>query len=110
MATSNSRGSEFDTSSIHVYETAEGFGTFGDIYQQMLTDNLVNVVNISYGLNEDYVNGFDRVRAYIERMESVSGAEGSGDGDEKTIRRQPAGRGLRRNAPDARCRAHLRHV
>jgi subtilase family serine protease len=70
-ATSNSRGSEFDTSSIHVYETAEGFGTFGDIYQQMLTDNLVNVVNISYGLNEDYLNGLGLVSAWHGKFNSM---------------------------------------
>ncbi len=63
-ATSNSRGSFQDTSSIHVYETATGFGTFGDIFQQMLTDNVVNVVNISYGLNEDYLNGFGLVTSW----------------------------------------------
>jgi subtilase family serine protease len=63
-ATSNSRGSYQDTSSIHVYETATGFGTFGDIFQQMLTDNVVNVVNISYGLNEDYLNGLGLVSSW----------------------------------------------
>jgi hypothetical protein len=63
-ATSNSRGSYLDTSSIHVYETATGFGTFGDIFQQMLTDNLVRVVNISYGLDEDYLNGFGLVSSW----------------------------------------------
>jgi hypothetical protein len=72
-ATSNSRGSEFDTSSIHVYETAEGFGTFGDIYQQMLTDNLVNVVNISYGLNEDYLNGLGLVSAWHGKFNMMLG-------------------------------------
>jgi|HubBroStandDraft_6_1064221.scaffolds.fasta_scaffold13474_2 hypothetical protein len=63
-ATSNSRGSYLNTSSIHVYETAKGFGTFGDIYEQMLTDNLVRVVNISYGLNEDYLNGLGLVSSW----------------------------------------------
>ena len=51
-AMSNSRGSYVDTSLIWVYEAAEGFGDFGTVYQQMVTDNLVRVVNISYGLSE----------------------------------------------------------
>src|SRR5271170_6950776 len=72
-ATSNSRGSEFDTSSIHVYETANGFLSFGDIYQQMLTDNLVNVVNISYGLNEDYLNGLGLVSAWHGKFNMMLG-------------------------------------
>jgi hypothetical protein len=63
-ATSNSRGAYQNTSSIHVYETAEGFGTFGDIFQQMLTDNLVRVVNISYGLPEDYLNSYGLVSSW----------------------------------------------
>ncbi len=70
-ATSNSRGSEYDTSSIHVYETANGFLSFGDIYQQMLTDNLVNVVNISYGLNEDYLNGLGLVSAWHGKFNTM---------------------------------------
>ena len=72
-ATSNSRGSEYDTSSIHVYETANGFLSFGDIYQQMLTDNLVNVVNISYGLNEDYLNGLGLVSAWHGKFNMMLG-------------------------------------
>jgi hypothetical protein len=63
-ATSNSEGAFQNTSSIHVYETAQGFGTFGDIFQQMLTDNVVNVVNISYGLPEDYLNSFGLVNSW----------------------------------------------
>jgi hypothetical protein len=70
-ATSNSRGSEFDTSSIHVYETANGFLSFGDIFQQMLTDNLVNVVNISYGLPEDYLSGLGLVSAWHGKFDSM---------------------------------------
>ena len=72
-ATSNSRGSEYDTSSVHVYETANGFLSFGDIYQQMLTDNLVNVVNISYGLNEDYLNGLGLVSAWHGKFNQMLG-------------------------------------
>jgi hypothetical protein len=70
-ATSNSRGSEFDTSSIHVYETANSFFSFGDIYEQMLTDNLINVVNISYGLDEDYLNGLGLVGAWHGKFDSM---------------------------------------
>jgi Pro-kumamolisin, activation domain/Abnormal spindle-like microcephaly-assoc'd, ASPM-SPD-2-Hydin len=51
-ATSNSRGSYIDTSLIWVYEAAQGFGDFGTLFQQMLNDNRVRVVNISYGLSE----------------------------------------------------------
>ncbi len=52
VATSNSRGSYQDTAQVWVYEAASGFGSFGTLYQQMLTDNHVRVVNISYGLAE----------------------------------------------------------
>jgi len=48
IATSNSFGSEFDTAQVFTYEAAQGFGDFGAVYEQMLTDNLVRVVNISY--------------------------------------------------------------
>lgn len=51
-ATSNSRGSYVDTSFVWVYEAAQGFGDFGTLFQQMLNDNFVRVVNISYGLSE----------------------------------------------------------
>jgi Pro-kumamolisin, activation domain/Abnormal spindle-like microcephaly-assoc'd, ASPM-SPD-2-Hydin len=51
-ATSNSRGSYVDTSLIWVYEAAQGFGDFGTLFQQMVNDNNVRVVNISYGLSE----------------------------------------------------------
>jgi Pro-kumamolisin, activation domain/Bacterial Ig-like domain (group 3) len=51
-ATSNSRGSYVDTSYIWVYEAAQGFGDFGTLFQQMVNDNFVRVVNISYGLSE----------------------------------------------------------
>ena len=51
-ATSNSRGSYIDTSLVWVYEAAQGFGDFGTLFQQMVNDNLVRVVNISYGLSE----------------------------------------------------------
>ena len=51
-ATSNSRGSYIDTSLIWVYEAAQGFGDFGTLFQQMVNDNKVRVVNISYGLSE----------------------------------------------------------
>jgi len=64
LATSNSRGSYLDTSSIHNYEAAKGFGSFGDVFNQMVTDNVVKVVNISYGLPEDYLNGFGLVSAW----------------------------------------------
>jgi hypothetical protein len=52
LATSNSRGSYVDTSFIWVYEAAEGFGDFGAVFQQMVNDNYIRVVNISYGLPE----------------------------------------------------------
>jgi hypothetical protein len=51
-ATSNSRGSFVDTSLVWVYEAAQGFGDFGTLFQQMVTDNKIRVVNISYGLSE----------------------------------------------------------
>jgi len=54
IATSNSRGSYLDTAQVWTYEAAKGFGDFGTLYQQMLTDNHVRVVNISYGLSENY--------------------------------------------------------
>jgi len=52
IATANSRGSYLDTAQVWVYEAASGFGGFGTVYQQMLTDNKVRAVNISYGLAE----------------------------------------------------------
>ncbi len=52
LATSNSRGSYVDTSFIWVYEAAQGFGDFGTVFQQMVNDNYIRVVNISYGLPE----------------------------------------------------------
>jgi len=52
IATANSRGSYLDTAQVWVYESASGFGGFGTVYQQMLTDNKVRAVNISYGLAE----------------------------------------------------------
>ena len=52
LATSNSQGSYVDTSLIWVYEAAQGFGDFGTLFQQMVNDNYVRVVNISYGLSE----------------------------------------------------------
>ena len=52
LATSNSRGSYVDTAFIWVYEAAEGFGDFGTVFQQMVNDNYIRVVNISYGLPE----------------------------------------------------------
>jgi len=72
-ATSNSEGSYLDTSSIHVYETANGFLSFGDIFQQMLKDNVVNVVNISYGLNEDYLNGLGLVSSWHSMFNQMIG-------------------------------------
>ena len=92
-ATSNSRGSEYDTSSIHVYETANGFLSFGDIFQQMLTDNLVNVVNISYGLPEDYLNGLGLVSAWHGKFNMMLGA---GVDDHGGVRRQWSQRRMRR--------------
>ncbi len=52
IATSNSFGAGSDTAQVYNYEAAQGFGDFGTVYQQMLNDNLVRVVNISYGLSE----------------------------------------------------------
>ena len=52
LATSNSFGAGTDTAQIYNYEAAQGFGDFGTVFQQMLNDNLVRVVNISYGLSE----------------------------------------------------------
>lgn len=52
IATANSRGSYLDTAQVWVYEAASGFGGFGTVFQQMLTDNKVRAVNISYGLAE----------------------------------------------------------
>jgi hypothetical protein len=52
IATSNSFGAGSDTAQVYNYEAANGFGDFGTVYQQMLNDNLVRVVNISYGLSE----------------------------------------------------------
>jgi hypothetical protein len=54
LATSNSRGSYVDTAFVWVYEAAEGFGDFGTVFQQMVTDNYIRVVNISYGLPESW--------------------------------------------------------
>lgn len=63
-ATANSEGSYQDTAFVHVYEAAEGFGDFGTLFQQIVTDNDVRVVNISYGLNESYLNGFGLVSSW----------------------------------------------
>ncbi len=52
IAMSNSFGAGTDTAQVYNYEAAQGFGDFGTVYQQMLNDNLVRVVNISYGLSE----------------------------------------------------------
>jgi len=52
LAMANSQGSYLDTAQVWVYEAASGFGDFGTVFQQMLTDNHVRVVNISYGLAE----------------------------------------------------------
>jgi hypothetical protein len=64
LATSNSFGSEFDTAQVFDYEAAQGFGDFGTVFQQMVNDNLVRIVNISYGLNESYLNGFGLVSSW----------------------------------------------
>jgi hypothetical protein len=63
-ATANSQGSYVDTSFIWVYEAAKGFGDFGTLFQQIVNDNYVRVVNISYGLNESYLNGFGLVSSW----------------------------------------------
>ena len=63
-ATSNSQGSYVDTSLIWVYEAAQGFGDFGTLFQQIANDNYVRVVNISYGLNESYLNGYGLVSSW----------------------------------------------
>ncbi len=39
----------------------------------MLTDNVVNVVNISYGLNEDYLNGLGLVSAWHGKFNQMLG-------------------------------------
>lgn len=63
-ATANSRGSYVDTSFIWVYEAAKGFGDFGTLFNQIANDNYVRIVNISYGLNESYLNGFGLVSSW----------------------------------------------
>jgi hypothetical protein len=63
-ATANSQGSYQDTAFVHVYEAAQGFGDFGTLFQQIANDNYVRVVNISYGLNESYLNGFGLVSSW----------------------------------------------
>ncbi len=63
-ATANSQGSYVDTSFIWVYEAAKGFGDFGTLFNQIANDNYVRVVNISYGLNESYLNGFGLVSSW----------------------------------------------
>jgi hypothetical protein len=64
LATSNSQGSYADTASIHAYEAAQGFGDFGTVFQQIVNDDVVMTVNISYGLPEDYLNGFGLVSSW----------------------------------------------
>jgi len=63
-ATANSQGSFQDTASVYVYEAAQGFGDFGTLFNQIVTDNQVRVVNISYGLNESYLNGLGLVSSW----------------------------------------------
>jgi hypothetical protein len=63
-ATANSQGSYVDTSFVWVYEAAKGFGDFGTLFQQIANDNYVRVVNISYGLNETYLNGYGLVSSW----------------------------------------------
>jgi subtilase family serine protease len=65
IATSNSFTSNpAYTAQVYNYEAAQGFGDFGTVFQQMVNDNLVRVVNISYGLNESYLNGFGLVSSW----------------------------------------------
>ena len=63
-ATANSRGSYVDTSFVWVYEAAKGFGDFGTLFNQIANDNYVRIVNISYGLNESYLNGYGLVSSW----------------------------------------------
>jgi len=63
-ATSNSLSSPDASSTILDYQAANGFGDFGSVFQTMVNDNAVRIVNISYGLNESYLNGYGLVSAW----------------------------------------------
>jgi len=62
--TANSFYTPQQSSTIRVYEAANGFGDFGSVFNQIVSDNNARIVNISYGLNESYLNGYGLVSSW----------------------------------------------
>jgi len=53
-ATSNSFGSYLQTAHIYVYEGNNGFGSFYDLYNRVLSDNKTRVLTTSWSCTESY--------------------------------------------------------
>jgi YVTN family beta-propeller protein len=89
-ATSNSFGSVYDTAAIWAYEGSNSLvSTFLSIYQQMLSDDHVNIVSISWGCSESctgtsYMNSVDN--AFLQMIGegwtifAASGDQGATEG------------------------------
>jgi subtilase family serine protease len=54
IATSNSFGAASNTAHIHVYEGNNGFGSFYDLYNRILSDNNTRVSSTSWSCTETY--------------------------------------------------------